>query len=110
MPIIKRKNNAKGPSVEMELGIVEGRRRSRKILLAGVVMAIAAGLGSFVFLQRAQDHSAGEVQAAKVSVVVAARTIAARKPIEAGDLVIREVAVDPTNQQGVYADPTKLLN
>ena len=32
------------------------------------------------------------------SVVVAARDIASRKPIEEGDVVVREVVADPTNE------------
>jgi Flp pilus assembly protein CpaB len=96
--------------MEMGIGFDEGRRRSRKIILAGVAMAIAAGAGSFWFLSRVQDQASTQVEAAKVSVVVAARTIAARKPIEAGDLVVREVTADPTTQQGIYNDPTSLVN
>src|SRR5204863_2001661 len=98
MPLRRKKSDAIRTEFEVAPTIAETRTRSRKLIVAGVILAVCAGLGSFVFLQRAQTNA--EVQVPKVSVVVAARTIAARKPIEAGDLTVRQVPADPTNKDG----------
>jgi Flp pilus assembly protein CpaB len=45
----------------------------------------------------------------KVPVVVAARDIPARKPIEPDDLAVREVPLDATNGKGVVSKPDELI-
>ena len=111
MPVIRRRRNNPPPSLEMDMGpgFDDTRRRSRKIIFAGLIMAVAAGGASFVLLSRAQQQAA-DSQSPRVSVVVAARTIPARKPIERDDLVVREVPIDPTNAQGIFEDPNKLIS
>jgi Flp pilus assembly protein CpaB len=111
MPSIRRRKAAPETPVEMDMGVgfEDTRRKSRKIILAGVIMAIAAGAASFVLLSRAQQQAASN-QAPHVAVVVAARTIPARKPIERDDLVVRQVPIDPTNAQGIFDDPSKLID
>ena len=42
-------------------------------------------------------------------IVVAARQIPARKALEPVDLAVREVPVDATNAQGVFADPARIV-
>ena len=112
MPSIRRRKTNPEPPVDLDMmgpGFEDSRRKSRKIILAGVIMAIAAGGASFVLLSRAQSQAANN-QVPHVAVVVAARTIPARKPIEAGDLVVRQVPIDPTNAQGIFDDPAKLID
>ncbi len=41
--------------------------------------------------------------------MVAVKQIPARKPIEATDVTVREVPIDPTNAEGVFTDPTKVI-
>ena len=77
------------------------RRRSHKLVVAGVILALAAGIGSYVVISRAQS-SAGTTAIPKVSVVIAAKTIAARQPITADDIAVRDVPVDGTNAQGTF--------
>ena len=38
---------------------------------------------------------------------MARQQIPARKPIEAADVMLREVPVDGTNDQGVFTDPAR---
>src|SRR5947208_3610300 len=111
MPSIRRRKSTPEIPVEMDMGVgfEDTRRKSRKIILAGVALAIAAGVGSFVLLSRAQQQAASN-QTPRVSVVVAARTIPARKPIEKDDLIVRQIPIDPTNAQGIFDDPTKLID
>lgn len=92
----------------MELEYKDTTRRGRYILIAGLVLAVVAGAAAFSLISQAQQ-SAGQSGLQKVAVVVAARPIPARKPIEAGDLAVREVPVDPTNAQGIVSDPAKLV-
>ena len=44
-----------------------------------------------------------------MSVVVALQTIPARKIIEATDVEVREVPLDPTNAQGIVSTPDKVI-
>ena len=69
-------------------------KRSKLYIGAGLVIALLVGGIVFVSLQAG---ALGSPTAEKVVVVVAARDIPARKPIEEGDVVTREVLADPTN-------------
>lgn len=71
------------------------RRRSRIYIAVGVFAALAVGAIVLVTLQ-ASPLLAEPVEMRVV--VVAARDIAARKPLEEGDVVTRSVAADPTNE------------
>jgi len=77
-------------------------RRGRWIILIGVILALVAGGGGFYLLTQAQKQAAAQ-GVAQVAVVVAAREIPARKPIEAGDVALREVAQDVTNAAALTA-------
>jgi Flp pilus assembly protein CpaB len=69
-----------------------------------VLLALAAGGAAFFLLSQA-EMSAGQAGLQKVPVVVAVHEIPARKPLEAVDLTIREVPLDPTNERGIFSDP-----
>src|SRR5512140_178785 len=101
MPFGKKKTEQIAPEFEVGPSMAETRTRSRKLIVAGIVLALCAGVGSYVVMSRAQQSSA-TAGVPKVSVVVATRTIAARVPITADDLKLREVPMDSTNAQGVF--------
>jgi Flp pilus assembly protein CpaB len=79
-----------------ELEFRDHGRRGRWIIIAGVVLALVAGAGGFYLLTQAQQEAAAQ-GVPRISVVVAAREIPARKPIETGDIALREVPQDVTN-------------
>jgi Flp pilus assembly protein CpaB len=101
MPFGKKKSQ-QGPT-EFEVGpsIQENRTRSRKLIVAGLLLAVVAGVGSYVLLTRAQQ-AASNTAIPQVTVVVAARTITARAEIVADDLKVRSVPMDTTNAQGTF--------
>ena len=70
------------------------RHRAKLYIGAGLIMAILVGAVVFVALQ--SSALLGE-QVEMRTVVVAARDIASRKPIEEGDVITRIVPTDPTN-------------
>jgi len=107
MPLIRGKPKTANPDFDLG-GSSDSQKRGRKIVVAGVVLAVCAGVGSFVVIQRAQDQ-ATSVSVPKVSVVVATHVIPARQPIAAGDLVVRLVPADPTNAQGVLSTPDQAI-
>lgn len=92
----------------MELEYEDTKRRGRFVVAVGLIFAIFAGVAAFMVINQAQQ-TAGQGALQKVSIVVAARAIPARKPIEEGDLQVREVPVDPTNASGVFTEPSKLI-
>jgi len=92
----------------MEMEYKDSSRRGRYIIVIGLILAIAAG-GAAFFLINAAQQSAGQGSLQKVSVVVAARAIPARKPIEPEDITIREVPLDATNGQGVVSKTSDLV-
>lgn len=71
-------------------------KRSKLYIGVGVLMALVAAGTVFVALRASGLTGAGTAQMRQV--VVAAREIPSRKPIEEGDLVMRSVPVDPTNE------------
>ncbi len=80
----------------MELEFSDHGRRRKWIILVGVILALVAGGGGFFLLTQAQQQAAAQ-GLPTVSVVVAAREIPARKPIEVGDVALRTVTQDVTN-------------
>src|SRR3954454_4085062 len=84
------------------------RRRGRVIVLLGIILAGAAGVGAFVVVNNAQQ-AADKATVARVSVVVAARNIPVRKTIEVGDLILREFAVDSLPTGGAMTDPSSAV-
>jgi len=93
--------------MEMEYRDTSGRR-GKAIIVLGLVLAVAAGGAAFFLINQAQQQ-AGQGELQKVSVVVAARDIPARKPIEPDDLVVREVPLDATNGKGIVSRPDDLI-
>ncbi len=79
-----------------ELEFRDHGRRGKWIIIVGVVLALVAGGGGFYLLTQAQQQAATQ-GLPMVTVVVAAREIPARKPIEAGDVALRTVPQDVTN-------------
>lgn len=92
----------------MEMEYKDQSRRGKVIIILGLVLAIAAGGAAFFLINNAQQ-SAGQGPLQKVSVVVAARAIPARKPIEPDDVVVRDVPIDATNGQGVVSKTSDLI-
>lgn len=92
----------------MEMEYKDNSRRGKAIIILGLVLAIAAGGAAFFLINQAQQQ-AGQGELQKVSVVVAARDIPARKPIEPDDLVVREVPLDATNGKGVVSSTNDLV-
>ncbi len=91
----------------MEMEYKDTSRRGRIILILGVVLALIAGGTSFFLINQAQQ-SAGQGPLEKVTIVVAARAIAARTPIVPEDVRTQQVPIDPTNQTGVLTKPEQL--
>ena len=72
-------------------------KRSKLYIAVGVIIALI--VGGVVFVALRFSGVSGTARVEMRSVVVAARDIASRKPIEEGDVVVRTVAADPTNEQ-----------
>lgn len=85
-----------------ELEFRDHGRRGKWIIVAGVILALVAGGGGFYLLTQAQQQ-AGTQGMPTVAVVVAAREIPARKPIETGDVALRNVPQDVTNASAFLA-------
>ncbi|MCI0582201.1 MAG: Flp pilus assembly protein CpaB [Chloroflexi bacterium] len=93
--------------MEMEYKDTSGRR-GKAIIVLGLVLAVAAGGAAFFLINQAQQQ-AGKGDLPQVSVVVAARDIPARKPIEPDDLEVRQVPIDATNERGIVTNPDDLV-
>jgi len=83
-------------------------RRGRYIVIIGVILALVAGGAAFYLINQAQQQ-AGQAGLQRVAVVVAAKPIPARKLIEATDVAVREIPIDPTNAQGIVSTPDKVI-
>jgi Flp pilus assembly protein CpaB len=93
--------------VEMEYR--DPSKRGRWIVIIGVVLALAAGGAAFYLINQAQQK-AGQGDLVKVNVVVAARPIAARQPVVAEDVIVREVPADDTNTDAIAVrDPAEVI-
>lgn len=80
----------------MELEYTDKNSKRSKVYIAvGVVIALIVAAVVFLALQSSGLTASDEAEMRQV--VVAARDIAARKPIEEGDVITRQVAVDATN-------------
>jgi Flp pilus assembly protein CpaB len=92
----------------MEIEYGDPARRSRFIVIIGLLLALIAGGAAFLLINQAQR----EARLAGVEtqlIVVAARDIPARKPIEVSDVELREVPVDDTTVSGVFTEPAKIV-
>ena len=92
----------------MEMEYKDPSRRGRWIVVIGVFLAVAAGGAAFFLINQAQQQ-AGQAGLEKVTVVVAAQTIPARKIIEATDVTVHEVPIDDTNAQGIVSTTDKVI-
>jgi len=92
----------------MEMEYRDSGRRGKVIIVLGIVLALAAGGAAFFLISQAQQN-AGKQGLPKVSVVVAIQPIAARKPIEATDVEVREVPIDPSNAEGIVSTVDKVI-
>jgi pilus assembly protein CpaB len=68
------------------------KRRARLILILGVVLAIAAGAGTFFYASQAQTTTAAVIPTTKV--LVAAREIPAKTTLTAADVRVQEFNLD----------------
>lgn len=93
-----------GPDLEFH----DNQRRGKFIIVIGVVLALVAGGAAFYLVNQAHQQ-AGQDQLQKVAIVVAVRAIPARQAIVADDVAIREVPLDPTNENGVVTDPAQVI-
>ena len=92
----------------MEMEYRDSGRRGKVIIVLGVILALAAGGAAFFLISQAQQN-AGKQGLPKVPVVVAIQPIAARKPIEATDVEVREVPIDPSNAEGIVSTTDKVI-
>jgi len=92
----------------MEMEYRDSSRRGKLIIALGLVLALVAGATSFFLLSQASKTSSQAPQQ-KTTVLVAAKDIAARTPVLAGDVAVREVTLDAASQVGVLTKPEDLL-
>jgi len=93
----------------MEMEYKDPSKRGRWIVVAGIVLAVAAGGAAFYLINQAQQQ-AGQGELQKVNVVVAARPVPVRQPIVAEDLTVREVPADDTNTDAIAVrDPAEVV-
>jgi Flp pilus assembly protein CpaB len=92
----------------MEMEYKDPGRRGKVIIGLGIFLALAAGAAAFYLISQAQQQ-AGQGDLQRVAVVVAVRDIPARKPVEAEDVAIREVPLDPTNERGIATDVLQVV-
>lgn len=74
------------------------RRRSRLIIITGVVMSLIVGAAIFMLL-RSGSYGTQTAEVETASVVIAVREVAPRTTITLEDLGMREVPIDATNSQ-----------
>jgi len=91
----------------MEIEYHDPSRRGKYIVAVGLVLALVAGGGAFFVISQAQQ--AGQASLPTSAIVVAAQDIPSRKVIDAGDLEVRQLPMNDTTAQGVYAEPSKLI-
>ncbi len=84
----------------MEMEYRDPSKRGRWIVVIGIVLAVAAGGGAFFLISQAQQQ-AGQGPLKTVDVVVAARPIPARKPVEVDDVAVRQIPIDDTNADAI---------
>lgn len=95
-------------SDRMDPEFPDERRKGRIVIALGVVLALIAGASAFLLINNAQQQ-AGQGAGVRVPVVVAVKVIPARKVIEAADVAVRQLPIDPTNASGVVSDPNLVV-
>jgi Flp pilus assembly protein CpaB len=88
----------------MEMEYKDNSRRGRIIIILGVLLALIAGGTSFFLINQAQQ-SAGQGPLEHITIVIAAKDIPARTPIQPTDVTVRDVPVDAVSQVGVITKP-----
>ena len=73
-----------------------------------MILAVVAGGAAFYLVNQA-NQQAGQATLQKTPIVVAVRAIPARQAIVAEDVAIRDVPLDPTNENGVVTDPAQVI-
>jgi Flp pilus assembly protein CpaB len=93
----------------MEMEYRDPAKRGKFIVVIGILLAVAAGGAAFYLINQAQQK-AGQGTLQKTEVVVAVQPIPARKPVEAGDVEVREVPLDPSNSDAiVFRQPDQVI-
>lgn len=82
------------------------KRRAKLYIGVGLVIALVAAGAVYLVMRQA---TAGAAQVEKREVVVAVRDIPSRKPIEEGDVAVRSVVADSTNESA-YSRIDEVLN
>lgn len=83
------------------------RRRAKLYIGVGLVIALVAAASVYLVMRQAGMETGA--QATRRDVVVAVRNIPSRKPIEEGDVTIRSVVADSTNESA-YTRIDEVLN
>lgn len=86
----------------------DDRHRGRWVIVLGVVLAVVAGGAAFFLINQAQQQ-AGQAGVQKIPAVVAIAVIPAREVIDAADVEVRMVPIDPSNASGVIGDVTQVI-
>ena len=84
----------KHPPVEFEYSD-KNRHRSRLYIGVGLIVALVAAASVYVAIRRLRSSTR---RAPRSAGVVAVRNIPSRKPIEEGDVAVRSVVADATNE------------
>jgi Flp pilus assembly protein CpaB len=92
----------------MDTEFRDDRRRGRIIIALGLILAVVAGGAAFYLVNQA-NQAAGQGELHKISLVVAVREIPARQAIVAEDVAVRDVPVDPTNENGIVTDVNAVI-
>jgi len=93
----------------MEMEYRDPSKRGKAIVVIGVLLALAAGGAAFYLINQAQQK-AGQGTLQKTDVIVAVQPIPARKPIEAGDIEVRQVPLEPSNSDAiVFKSPDDVI-
>jgi len=83
------------------------RRRAKLYIGVGLVIALVAAASVYLVMRQAGMGTGAQVT--RRDVVVAVRNIPSRKPIEEGDVTVRSVVADSTNQSA-YTRIDEVLN
>jgi len=78
----------------------DNKRRSKIIIVIGVILALVAGGAAFALVNQARQQAAQSAPQ-QIAAVVAVRAIPARQAITAEDVAIHDVPLDTTNAAGV---------
>lgn len=90
----------------MEMEYHDDSRKSRLIIVLGIILAVAAGAGVFNLVNQAQQQATGPVET--IEIVVAARAIPEGQAIVVEDLAKRAYPVETVPREAV-SDPAELI-